>query len=568
MRKAVFLRFVAVIAITAIICSLVSAMFFAASEEKQVRENLSQLCEIAAHEYKADSDASALSDILGNERVTIIAADGTVLSDSAANANDMENHMDRDEVKHAREGTVTTATRQSGTLSRPFMYAATKLSDGNIIRLAHSYGGILRSMAAQLQSLLIAVVLAVIFAIFAANAFTKRVIKPLEAFADNLSAGNYEALNQGNNYYEIDRITGKINELLIELMHVQRENENERDKVNFILSNMDEGFVLIDENQHIQLIDASAKRIFDCQTDVIGQSILMLTRNTKIESAVNHAVTEHIASMFDLPMHNTVYSIHVAPILEGAAGTKDIAATILMIDVGEQRASQQQRSEFFSNASHELKTPITSVMGFAEMLHNGMLGQDEQQRISERIYNETKRMNHLIDDILTISRLESGVATEQIDHVNISDVAREVAEALAPQAQDQGIHVQLHCQDDVSMSANRRQIHELLSNLIENAIKYNNHGGSVDIEIKSELDKVRICVKDTGVGIPSEAQSRIFERFYRVDNGRSKSVGGTGLGLSIVKHIVASLDGEVALKSQIGSGTEVMVMLPMKKQML
>lgn len=565
MRRTIFLRFVAVITITAFVCSLVSAMLFAASEEERARESLSQLCSIAAHEYSLNPDATALSDILGNERVTIIAADGTVLSDSVSNANDMENHMDREEVKGAREGTITTATRQSGTLSRPYMYAATKLSDGNIIRLAHSYGGILHSIAVQWPSLLTAVAVAALCALFAANAYTKRVIKPLETCADNLSAGNYEALNQESTYFEIDRITGKINELLIKLLHAQKENEKERDKVNFILSNMNEGLVLIDENQHIQLIDASAKRIFGCQADVIGQNILMLTRNTKIEAAVNQAVTEQIASIFDVPLHNTVYSIHVAPALGETAGTKDTAATILIIDVGEQRASLQQRSEFFSNASHELKTPITSVMGFAEMLHNGMLKQDEQERITERMYSETKRMNHLIDDILTISRLESGVNTEHIECISIGDVAGEVAEALLPQAQEQDITVQLHCAEEVSIRANRRQMHELLTNIIENAIKYNNPGGSVDIEIAHELDKARISVKDTGVGIPLEAQSRIFERFYRVDLGRSKSVGGTGLGLAIVKHIVASLEGEVALKSQTGSGTEVTVMLPLKR---
>lgn len=561
MKKATYVRLLIIALIAALLSGGISAVTAAAQEERQTRENLISLCKTAVYQYDISADAAVLSQVLGGNRVTIVSPDGVVLDDSWGHPEDMENHLNRKEIKGAREGYVATTSRQSVSLGQPFMYAATKLANGNILRLAQGYGGIVQGIWGQLPVFLVTLLIAAIAAVLIARAFTRRILKPLEDFADRMSAGQYDAIQPNCGYYELDKITGRIHDLLSQLSDSQRQIVAQHEKTSFILSNMNEGFILLDDAQNIVLINSRAEQTFHVMQPVENKSILALTRNQQLQSAIQDAVEKQVSSIFDWKTDDTVYSVHASPVSGEYVDSTKNGATVLLIDVGAERSSQQQRSEFFSNASHELKTPITTISAMSEMLENGLLEDEGKKQIYTRIHTEAKRMNSLITDILTISKLESGMTTESVDFVNLCETTEDVLQSLAPLAEAEQISLSLDC-DDCHIYANRKRIRELLINLTENAVKYNRKGGQVDVSIKKKASQIEIDVSDTGIGIPYEAQSRIFERFYRVDSGRSRDIGGTGLGLAIVKHIARSLGGKIDLKSKPGEGTRITVTLP------
>jgi len=565
MKKAIYFRFIIIIIVTALVGGAITSIFFAIDNENRAESYVAQICKTVSYQYKINNDAKYLSNVTGGERITIIAPDGTVLDDSTTDAKNMENHLNRIEVQNAKEDTVITDKRSSQTLGIPYMYAAIKMEDGNIIRISHSYGGILSSIVYQIPIIFTSMIIVSILAIFIAGSFTKKIIYPLESFTDTLAVGNYDALKNDNTYYEIAKIIIKIKDLLMQLSMSQKEIKTQHDKINFILSNMEEGFILIDDDKKIRLLNNSAQKIFEIKSDVYLQSIITVVRNVKITDAVDIAINEHSSTVFDLQINDVFYSVHVAFIENEYVGieTGKNGVTILLVNVDTERKSQKQRSEFFANASHELKTPITSVMGFSEILNSGLVDKGEEQQIYKRMHIESTRMNNLIDDILSISRLESKADVTPSENVDIKSVIVEVVNSLLPKANALGVSINTDCEATYIISSHR-QIYELINNLAENAIKYNKQGGFVNINVKNEADKIIITIADNGIGIPQEAQSRIFERFYRVDSGRSKLVGGTGLGLSIVKHIVMNLGGEIKLQSMVAEGTTITVLLPSK----
>ncbi|GHV06971.1 sensor histidine kinase [Clostridia bacterium] len=556
MRKAIYARIVIIALITAVLCGVFSAALYSLTEEKQERERLSALCFAVSRIYDVNPDVAYLSTVADGSRVTIVAPDGTVLADSSTPADTMENHGDREEIISANAKTPVTVSRRSETLASPFMYAAIKLSDGNILRLAHGYSGIGGGIVHQLPIVLIALIAALLISAFIANAFTKRIIYPLEKAADNIAAGNYDAL-EGGGYYEVERITIKIKALLKKISNARRETAAEKDKIEYILSDLPEGFILLDTNKRIQLAGKSAKKIFRCEFDVLGQDISVLTRNSKIAEGVEKAIQGNAFGIFDLNIDDAVYSVRVSPVSKGEFGASGV--TILLVDVTTERQAQSMRSEFFTNASHELKTPITSILGFSQMLENGLANAQKSAEICARISAESQRMSNLIADILTISRLESGTASAETESVDLSEIAHNVADELAFQAREAKVSVTLECVE-TRVNANRQQMHDLINNLVGNSIKYNVPKGTVKISVLSHNRRAVIQVSDTGIGIASAAQGRIFERFYRAGGG--KAVAGTGLGLAIVKHIVSGLGGEIELESTVGKGTRITVVLP------
>ncbi|GHV56124.1 sensor histidine kinase [Synergistales bacterium] len=558
MRKAIYVRFVIIALITAVLCGVISAALYAVNEEKQTREHLSALCFAVSRIYEANPDAGYLRGVAGGSRVTIVAPDGTVLADSSETAGTMGNHGNREEIIIANAKTPVTVSRKSETLSSPFMYAAIKLSDGNILRLAQKYSGVGGGIVRQLPIVIIALTAALLIAAFIANTFTKKVIYPLEKAADDIAAGSYDVL-AGGGYYEVEKITDRIKTLLDKINNSRQETAAEKNKIEYILSGMPEGFVLLDANKKIQLAGDSAKKIFRRESDIAGRDISVLTRNAKIAESVHKAVTENSFGIFDLNIDDAVYSVRVSPVSEGEFGASGV--TILLVDVTAERKAQSLRSEFFTNASHELKTPITSIMGFSQMLENGLADTQKSAEICARISAESQRMSNLIADILTISRLESETAAAETESVDLGEAARGVSDALAFQAREANVAVTLDC-GAVYVNANREQMYNLLNNLVDNAIKYNVPNGTVNVSAQSQKRGAVLTVADTGIGIASAAQGRIFERFYRASAERGKTVAGTGLGLAIVKHIVSGLSGEIALESAPGKGTRITVVLP------
>ncbi|MDD2431799.1 MAG: ATP-binding protein [Firmicutes bacterium] len=566
MKNKIFLRFIGIIAVTLLSCGLITAVIFGIKAETETTDYLTNLALDAASSYVNTGDMSLIYSLIDVDRVTLIDESGAVIWDSDARPNEMENHSQREEVKNAEEGKVFISKRQSQTLSMPFLYAATRLPDGSVLRLAKYYQGLLQSIQLVTPAIVVSVLITLVLAVLLARSFADDVVKPLEYTAEKIAIGDFSQLPQTSiGYYEIDRIILNIKRLLQEITKSKEELQLERDKIQFILANMAEGFVLLDANKNIVLINDSAKNIFKWDKEETPEKVYLLTRNIKINDALEKAGIQNISSIFDLEIESKTFSVHISPVIQEAyLANTGKGITMLLIDVTTERDTQKMRSQFFSNASHELQTPITSILGFTEMLDNDMLTEEKRKETYKRIQNETRRIANLINDILTISRLESNEVPKEDETVSFNEVVSEVISALTPQAITNNITVNVNC-GTIRYKASRRQIYELIKNLVENALKYNRAGGVVDISVFSTANNVVIEVADTGIGIPMKAQSRIFERFYRVDSGRTKTIGGTGLGLAIVKHITLNLRGEILLESKENVGTKITVKLPYTK---
>ncbi|MDR1892787.1 MAG: hypothetical protein LBQ48_07245 [Oscillospiraceae bacterium] len=561
MKKAIYYRLVILTFAAILICSLISAMLYAVYTQNQAKEWLTKLTLSTAENYKYNRDVYALSKSAGNNRVTIVRPDGTVLADSEADAGNMENHANREEIKNADSGSVTIAVRASSTLGERFIYASVKTEDGNIIRLAYGYSGFPQNLITQIPAILTAVLAAFILSLFLASRFTKSVINPFEKVVDALSAREYEKLpDYKSPYYEIDKMMNTLFELLQKITDSNTKLQGEREKVDYILSNMAEGFILLDGDMNILLCNNSARGFFSCKNNIGLESIYHLTRNQSIISAVRSALNDGRSSMFDLKLkEGLIANIYISPSITTESET---GATMLIVDMTAEKQLEQQKRDFFSNASHELKTPITSILGFSEMLNKDMVKSErERTAIMSRIETEAKRMSELIGDILTISKLESNGARREYTDVNFSEVIREAVSAVSPVYDGTAIEINMDL-DQIFYRADQRQIYELCVNLIENAVKYNKPDGKVTISLKAEKNHAVLTVEDTGIGIPPEYQARVFERFFRVDYGRDKKIGGTGLGLSIVKHIVNIYGGKITLQSNRDGGTVITVSLP------
>jgi two-component system phosphate regulon sensor histidine kinase PhoR len=566
MKKAIFVRFLTLSAIVIIICSIISAVIFGFNAEKNTQDWLSKLALSVAQNYLISTDVNYLSELAGGSRVTIIAPDGQVLADSLADIAFMENHATREEVKNAKKGAVYIAKRESTTLDEQFMYASVKTQDGNTIRIAQKYTGILENLTFLLPASLAAVLAALILSIFISLDFSKSLTRPLEKIVDSLSIGEFENLyERRTDYYELDKIVLTLENLLKKINDSNLELASEREKVNWILSNMAEGFILCDADRTIVLCNNSAKKFFNAKDNVEKQNIMVLTRDARIRAAIDKALLQAGSTYFDMQTTDgRIVAAHISPVTNDYFAFEK-GVTILLIDVTFNRQLQKERQEFFSNASHELKTPITSIRGFAEMLSKGMVKDGtKQQEIFMRIETEAQRMSELINDILMISKLESKKIREEYEQLSLNQVINEVVLSVQPKAQMSEVKINMNC-EDVVFYASKRQMYDLASNLLENAVKYNKLGGSVDVSLKKSGNQIIFTVRDTGIGIPKASQSRIFERFYRVDRGRNKDIAGTGLGLSIVKHIVSNYEGTIELNSIPGEGTQVSIIFPLER---
>ena len=561
MKRAIYYRLIILTFVAILICGVISAVIYAVYTQDQTEQWLTKLTLSTAENYKHNTDIYSLSKTAGNNRITIIAPDGTVLADSEADPATMENHANREEVKYAQSGNVYIAMRRSATLGEKFMYASIKTDDGNIVRLAYSYSGISHNLIIQFPAVLTAIIFALILSIFLAGWFSKAVTKPLEKVVDTLSVQDYAELNNYKSpYYEIDKMLRSIQTILQKITDSNVKLQSEREKVNYILSNMAEGFVLLDGEKNILLCNNSARELFDCKNDFQLERIYNLTRNQTILSALQSALDNGQSSMFDLNIQKgLIVNVYISPSITSES---EVGATMLIVDMTAEKQLEQQKRDFFSNASHELKTPITSILGFSEMLHNGIVkSEDEKNIVIGRIETEAKRLSELINDVLTISKLESNSEQKEYTDFSFGEVISEAVNSISPIKDDTTIEIKMDL-DDAICRADKHQIYELCVNLIENAVKYNKPNGKVAISLKTESGNIVLTVKDTGIGIPSEHQSRIFERFFRVDYGRDKKVGGTGLGLSIVKHIVSIYGGKISLQSKKDSGTTITVSLP------
>ena len=500
-------------------------------------------------------------------RVTFIAPDGKVLGDSDANPDKMENHKDRPEVQTALRAGYGEDIRHSATIGTDLLYTAEKLPNGNVVRLSANVKSLYAHVWSLLPGLLTGIVLALAVTPFLAWKLSKGVVKPFSAVAASLKSingGGYGSDVPEPKYGELVPIVHEINGLSHKIAETLSEQTAERLRITYLLDNMNEGLVVLDRTGKILIANRSACSFFGAAENPEGNNLLRLTHIPRIVEAVRGASENGRPETFDFSSgdESRILQLFVSPVTGGESSEADGGVILLATDVTAVRRAEQIRSEFVANASHELKTPLTSIKGFAELMESGII--TDPQKTSEYlalIRSETERMIVLINDILKLSELESVAEDTGRTRVSLLAVAHRVAESLAIQAAEKDVTVTVSGDDGI-VNANSDRMTQLVLNLLDNAVKYNREGGSVTATVRRQPGSVVLTVADTGVGIPPEATDRVFERFYRVDKSRSRKMGGTGLGLSIVKHIVGLYKGKINLTSAVGEGTTLEVTLP------
>ena len=406
----------------------------------------------------------------------------------------------------------------------------------------------------------------------ASNKLSDQMVGSIKRITSRLSLiekGDYNVYIDYPQQDEIAPVVNTINSLTQSVSNTVRQLTREKKKMNYLLDNMDSGLLLIDNKRCIQQCNSSVFKYFDCRRDLVGAPVSDLCGRPVFLKAVDHALDNEVGSVFDLNLMEetgAVVSVRVNPIAGDWLGntTATTSAVVIVTNVTQARQMEEMRSEFIANISHELKTPITSIRGFSELLESGVVtNPNTVQEYIGRIHEEADRMTNLIEDILRLSTLEAGEAAQQKrEPVNLASLCEDIFYSLTPQMNKKSISHQL--KGTATFVADPDDMRQLMKNLIENGVKYNVEGGSVTVRLVGEAYRCVISVSDTGIGIPIEHQPRIFERFYRVDKGRSKREGGTGLGLSIVKHIVAKYGGQITLTSRVDAGTTIKIILPVQ----
>ena len=483
-------------------------------------------------------------------RITWIASDGTVLYDNKADVASMDNHAMREEVKEAMTSATGNSTRYSKTLSEKTAYNAVRLSDGSVIRVANTQSSIIVILLGMMQPVVVVLMLAFALSGLLAYRLSKQIIAPL----DNI---DLDCPEETNVYEEMAPFVRKIVLQNREINETMQEMKAQQNEFAIITENMQEGFIVIDRNANVLSHNTSALRLFGINCEAEHRSVLILNRTEEFRNAVDTALegrhNEHI-----LQVGERFYHIYLNPVFddEQVAG-----AIIIVTDVTEKEERENLRREFSANVSHELKTPLTSISGIAEIMKNGIVDSADIPEFAGRIYSEARRLINLVEDIIKLSQLDEDNTSVDKEIIDLYDMAEYVAEHLRPVASSRGISIEVEG-EHLSIMGVRAVIEEMVYNLCDNAVKYNNDNGSVTVTVgkTDEPDYgVSICVSDTGIGIAKEYQERIFERFYRVDKSHSKEIGGTGLGLSIVKHAAKMHAACVDIESVPGKGTDIAV---------
>lgn len=481
-------------------------------------------------------------------RLTWIASDGTVIYDTKGDSESMENHSDREEFKEAILNGHGESSRYSATFTETTDYIARRLDDGTVLRISSSRASVLTLALGMLHPMIVIFVLAFILSAFLANGMSKRIVGPLGKIdLDHpLDGDAYEELAPF--LARINRQNHKINEQLYEL----RRRTDEFDQ---ITGSMNEGLVLLNDRGTVLSINPAARGIFGCG-DCCGQDFLTIDRGRDMSEAVGKAMRDGKATTENEKDGRVIrYDINRIE-----SDKKVIGAVILAFDVTDSALAERNRREFTANVSHELKTPLQTIIGSAELIENGFVKPEDMPRFIGHIRREAARLVTLIEDIIRLSQLDEGVDLPRED-TDIHALAEEAVGTLSESAKAKNVTLEVHG-GGTTVFGVRRLLYEIVYNLCDNAIRYNEDGGRVDIMTLTDDDGAKLIVKDTGIGIPPEHQGRIFERFYRVDKSHSKQSGGTGLGLSIVKHAAQYHGAEIKLESVPGKGSTFTVTFP------
>ncbi len=551
MTKRIF-RSIFLVAILVFLASLVLIMgllypYYSGVQREQLKNQTLLAARAASHEGMAYFSGLDIP----NCRITWVDADGTVLYDNRSEAGTMENHLQREEIREALETGYGESTRQSATLTESSFYSAKRLPDGTVLRLSTAEISLLNLLLGMAQPICIVITVALVLSALLASRLSKRIINPLNHL-------NLDDPTAGCPYKELMplllRLEGQQHQLRSQAAALDRKQT----EFDTITASMSEGLVLLDSRCVILTMNPAARRLLGLSRRNIGTDILAYDRNLGIQPLLLQALDGHRAETV-ISLSGGQYQMDASPVTYDGTVT---GIALLLFDVTQKIQAEQLRREFTANVSHELKTPLQSISGYAELMAQGIVAPKDMVPFSEKIHTEAQRMIRLVEDIIRLSRLDEDA--ERIDRtpVDLLEMAKEVTDALADHAQQAQVELKLEG-TSVTLDSIPELIAGIMTNLCNNAIKYNRPGGSVTVRVGKIDTHAFLEVADTGIGIPMEHQSRIFERFYRVDKSRSKAVGGTGLGLSIVKHAVQVLDGKIDLQSAPGEGTTITVTFPL-----
>lgn len=521
--------------------------YFCGVQEKQLKDELS-LAAAAMEQGEAEAYLRSLNS--DHYRLTWVAADGTVLYDTHTDAGSMENHGQRQEIQQALLAGQGESSRYSATLLEKTLYQAQKLADGTVLRISISRATAGMLVLGMLQPLVIVLALALGLSALLARRLARHIVAPLNQL-------DLEHPMDNDTYEELAPLLGRINQQRRQIDTQVRELQRKRDEFDQVTGSMQEGLVLLNEKGEILSINPAACTLFHADDSCVGQDILTIERSGDVSRALRQAMSDG-HSEIQTEREGREYQLDISRIQSAGAVT---GAVVVAFDVTEQAMAQRSRREFTANVSHELKTPLQSIMGSAELLQNGLVKPEDQSAFFARIHDEAARLVTLIEDIIRLSQLDEGMSLPA-EEVALLPLARETVQGLHDAAEGRKVTMTV-AGEDVTVRAQRRLLCEILYNLCDNAIKYNVVGGSVTVEVGRCGDSAMLTVSDTGIGIPAEHQSRVFERFYRVDKSHSRQSGGTGLGLSIVKHAVSDLGGGISLNSTPGEGTTIRVTVPL-----
>lgn len=490
-----------------------------------------------------------------NYRITWIGTDGSVLYDSVSDADEMENHFEREEVKEALAEGYGESSRYSSTMTERYLYSAKRLTDGTVIRLSVTQNSMWVLTLGMLQPILVILAAAIVLSIILASRLSKNIVKPLNEL-------NLDEPLSNDGYDELAPLLRRIDTQQQQILRQKNELKRKQSEFDTVTRSMAEGIILLNQKGIILSINRAAAELFETDSFAVGKDILSVNRSLELSELLRKSENGRRAETV-MDFGAAKYQVDVSPVLSN----DEVAGTvILLLDVTEKEKTEQMRREFTANVSHELKTPLQTISGCAELLANGIVKHEDISKFGAQIYTDAGRMIRLVEDIIKLSHLDEGANDMQRETVDMVFLAENTIRSLRPEAEAAGVTLSL---SGSGSSAKLYGIPQLLSgiifNLCDNAIKYNRENGLVKVDITDRDNEVILTVADTGIGIPAEHQDRIFERFYCVDKSHSKEIGGTGLGLSIVKHAARLHNAEIELHSIVGDGTTVTVKFPKNK---
>ena len=488
-----------------------------------------------------------------SERITYIDTDGTVLYDNRSKTDDMENHLDREEIQEAMENGSGMAVRESDTLSQRTLYYAIRLNDGTVLRVSSTQYSLTGLLGGMIQPLLIILIVMLILAGFLASRLAKNIVNPLNQL-------DLDHPEENQTYEEVAPLLTKINRQQKSLQAEITQAKRQQEEFSIITDNMEEGFLVIDSHTEVLSYNSSALKLLGAREQDARQSVLALNRSESFQKTVERVLGgQHVIS--NQEFQGITCQVAANPVFQDGKVT---GAVILILDVTEKMKGEQMRREFTANVSHELKTPLTSISGFAEIISDGFVKPEDTKKFAGRIFKEAQRLFTLVNDVIKISQLDEGKLPYEKEEVDLYQAVRETFLRIEDHAKAEGVHLYLYG-PHIRTNTVKTILDEIIYNLCDNGVKYNKKGGSLTVTISQEGEQPVITVEDTGIGISEEDQKRIFERFYRVDKSHSKAIGGTGLGLSIVKHGSMFLGADMKVESTLGEGSKFILILPEDK---